>query len=187
MCENQVGVQIRWRFFITTGCIKAAPGPVGGVTYNVGVNRVVDDVSAVLKVLILLFDDPRFIPSLEDRATAFISEVVELAVKLVEELHSPGEVRIRCFDKKMIVVFHEAVGMADPVELLHHPFLKMEELLPIPVVMIDHHLPDTPAYDVIEGSRELDSQRSDHNQISLSTGVREMTKDRPNQLPGNLF
>jgi hypothetical protein len=73
---------------------------------------------------------------------------------------------------------HEAVGVTDPVKLFHHPFLEMQELLPILVGVKYPHLPDTLVYDMVQGSGELDSQSSGHGLIPFPPEVWERSKNR---------
>ena len=70
------------------------------------VYRIVDDISTVFKVLIFLLHQPGLVTSLEDRSTSLIFEVVELAVELIEEFHSSGEVWVRCFNQEVVVLSH---------------------------------------------------------------------------------
>jgi hypothetical protein len=61
--------------------------------------------------LFLVHKDP-FEPPLEHMTRSLVAPVKELRVHTVELPHPQGEVAIRRFNQEMIMVVHEAVGMA---------------------------------------------------------------------------
>jgi hypothetical protein len=56
------------------------------------------------------------VPALKYVADTVMSLVEKLGVNSVDLPHALRQVAVRCFDDKMVVVVHKAVGMADPVE-----------------------------------------------------------------------
>ncbi len=87
MGKKVICSQEGWNLLGTSGCVKTAPGPIGGFLDQIRLNRVVHDVSAVFQELLLLLDQPCLIPALENRSRALVLPVVELTVKLIEKLH----------------------------------------------------------------------------------------------------
>jgi hypothetical protein len=49
-----------------------------------------------------------------------VPPIISLSINAVKLSHSPGKIGIRGFYHKMIVIVHETVGVAKPVEPLHN-------------------------------------------------------------------
>jgi hypothetical protein len=63
----------------------------------------------------VLLDENGLVPTLEQMACPSVAFVEELGVDTVQLPHTEGEIAIRRFDKDMIMVGQEAIGMADPI------------------------------------------------------------------------
>ncbi len=84
----------------------------------------------------VFLDKDAFEPALEKVAVSSMPSVKKLGIDAVKLSHAEGEVAVGCFDQKMVVVGHEAVGVAQPITLVD--VLKgVEEALAIPVVFKD--------------------------------------------------
>jgi hypothetical protein len=80
--------------------------------HHTGANRVQDDVSADLQEMSVLLDNDGLVSALEKVSGPPIAVVEELGIDAVQLAHAEGEISVRRLDEKMIVVVHEAVGMA---------------------------------------------------------------------------
>jgi hypothetical protein len=76
-------------------------------------------------------------PALKKVAISFMPLVKKLGVNAVKLSHAEGEVAVGCFDQKMIVVGHKAVGMAQPVITFVNMLKGVEKILAILVVFED--------------------------------------------------
>jgi hypothetical protein len=63
----------------------------------------------------VFLDKDGFISALEKVAGPAVPFVEELGIHSVQLAHAYGQVAIRCFDEKMIMVCHETVCMTYPV------------------------------------------------------------------------
>ena len=90
----------------------AGPFPVAGALHHAGAYRIQDNVSTGLQEMRILLDDDRFVSALEKMACSMAPVIEELGVNAVHLAHAEGEVSIRGFNEEMIVVVHQAVGMA---------------------------------------------------------------------------
>jgi len=61
--------------------------------------------------------DQRFVSPAEQMSNQFVPPVEAAGVRAQELLHAGDEVRERCFEHQMKMIFHEAVGMYLPLGL----------------------------------------------------------------------
>ena len=88
----------------------------------------------------VLLDKDAFEPSLKKVAVSFVSFVKKLGIDTVKLPHAKGEVAIGCFDQKMIMVGHEAVGVAQPIITFIDVLKNVKEVLAILIVLEDRFL-----------------------------------------------
>ena len=89
--------------------------------------------------------------------------VETLGVDAVQLAHACREISFGCFDEEMVMGGHEAVSVAEPIEIGDHPAENMQkhastrvvEVYRAPGVPPGHHMGDSPGV--------LDSQRSGHD------------------------
>jgi hypothetical protein len=55
-------------------------------------------------------------PSLKQMSDPMVTPVKRLSINSVELAHSSGEIPIRSLDHQMVVIVHQAVGLAEPVK-----------------------------------------------------------------------
>lgn len=79
----------------------------------------------------LFFDDYRLESPLEYMANSLVPPIEGLSVNAVQMPHPHGKIAVRCLDQEMIVVVHEAISMADPVEAINHAFKQQQKGLPV--------------------------------------------------------
>jgi hypothetical protein len=70
-------------------------------------------------------------------------------VALIEPPHAHGQIRLRRPDQEVIVVGHQAVGMASPAEVSHDIRQVLQEPRSIEVVVEDRQSPNAAAAHVI--------------------------------------
>jgi len=68
-------------------------------------------------------DQDSLVSALEEMAHSFVSVVEILCIHPVELSHAFGKVPIWSFDKKMVVVVHQTVGVTEPVI----PFISFDQ------------------------------------------------------------
>jgi hypothetical protein len=91
-----------------------------------------------------------------------MSFVKKLGIDAVELSHAEGEVAVGCFDQKMVVVGHEAVGVAQPVITLVNVLKGVEEILAVLVVSEDGLLFVAAGCDMIYGARVFYAKGAGH-------------------------
>lgn len=83
----------------------------------------------------IFLDEDAFEPSLKKVAGSIAPFVKELSIDSVQLPHAEGKVAIRCFNQEMIMVGHEAVGVAQPVIALVDVLKCVKEVLSVLVVL----------------------------------------------------
>jgi hypothetical protein len=96
-----------------------------------GPHRVQNDVPAKFEKIILFFHENGLAPPLEDMTGFTVPPIVFLRIDTVKLTHPPGQISIRRFYHKMIVIVHETVGVAKPIEPLHNRTKHNEKVLSI--------------------------------------------------------
>jgi hypothetical protein len=76
-------------------------------------------------------------PALKKVAISFMPLVKELGVDAIKLSHAEGEVAVWCFDQKVVVIGHEAVGVAQPIIAFVDVLKGVEEILAVLVVFED--------------------------------------------------
>ena len=129
---------------------------------DLGRHRIQDQVpTELLQVALLVHQDTLESP-LQDMANATMPPVKGLCIDTVQPQHAVTEVGLGRFQEEMIVIDHQAVGIASPVLLGHLPREQVDEAGAIAVVVIDG-VPGVPARrDMIERPFELQPQLPGH-------------------------
>ena len=103
-----------------------------------------------------------------------VPPVVPLRIDSGELAHPPGEVAFRGFDQQVVVVVHQAVGVAPPVIPLDHQRQEVHKRVTIGVIVYHGHPGIAPPRDVVERPWKLDPQRPRH----LATLVAAMWRSK---------
>ena len=127
-----------------------------------GPHRVQHHISGELQEVALLFYQYGLISALEEVSDPAVPAVEDLGVHSVQLPHASGEICLRGFYDEVVVVIHEAVGMADPVESIYHVSKDIEEVSSVLVIQEDGLLSVAPGGDMVEGTFEFYSQRPGH-------------------------
>src|SRR5579859_1424106 len=91
-----------------------------------------------------------------------VTPVACLGKHSVQLAHAFGQVGIRGLDEQMVVVVHQAPGIAQPVELPDHLAEDAQKALPVGVVLEDVLAPVAARGDVIERVGEFDADWTRH-------------------------
>jgi hypothetical protein len=79
----------------------------------------------------LFFDYYRLESPLEYMADPLVSAIEGLSINTVQMPHSHGKIAVKCLDQEMVVVVHEAISMANPVEATNHAFKQQQKGLSV--------------------------------------------------------
>jgi citrate lyase beta subunit len=110
----------------------------------------------------VLLDENGLVPALEQMACPSVTFVEELGVDSIQLPHTEGEVAIRRLDKDMVMVGHEAVGVADPIIPLVDVLEGVQEVQSILVVLEDGLLLVTAGGNVINSTGVFDAEGTGH-------------------------
>jgi hypothetical protein len=125
----------------------------------------------------IFLDKNAFEPALEKVAGSFVPFVKNLGIDTVKLSHAEGEVGVGRFDQEMVVVGHEAVGVAQPVITLVNMLKSVEETLAVLVVFEDSLLFVPARGYMIHGTRVFYSKRTGHS-VKVSWPLQNVnTKD----------
>ena len=86
----------------------------------------------------------RLEPSLKDVTGFMVPSVIFLSIDAVQVAHADGQIGIGRFDHEVVVVIHEAIGVADPVVPLNNCAEDEKEYLPI-LIVAEYLVPRIPA------------------------------------------
>jgi hypothetical protein len=95
-------------------------------------------------------------------AAAAVPSVEALCVDAIQLSHSNREVGLRCFDQQVVVVAHQAVGVAEPGEAVDDAGERCEEGGPVVGVEIDVLASVAARDQVVETIGDDDSQGTRH-------------------------
>ena len=110
----------------------------------------------------VFLDKDAFEPALEKVAGSFMPFVKKLGIDAVKLSHAEGEVSVGRFDQEMVVVGHEAVGVAQPVITLVNMLKGVEKILAVLVVFEDSLLFVAARGNMIHGTRVFYAKRTGH-------------------------
>ena len=154
--EDPIDCQASGRFFHANCRAITAPLPILGASNHVRANGIQYNVAAEFKEIRILLDKDCLEATLEEMANAFMMAVEGLSVDSVELTHAARECRIDRFDKKVIMVGHQAIRMTEPIEAVADLMNKLKECDPIGVIEEDTlSFVSTPG-DMVNGTRVLD-------------------------------
>jgi len=104
--------------------------------------RIPVDISDQLKRITVRLDQNRFVTPPEKRSVINVPSVISLGIQAVQVSHGSGQVGIRCFDKQVVMIGHQAIGCNIYIEHFGKLFqnfhkgqiiiLSLENLFPAP-------------------------------------------------------
>jgi len=86
-----------------------------------------------------------------------MTAIRDLRVYPVQVTHSLRQVAVRRFNHEVIVVGHDAAGMANPIVAGHRLGQYIQKRLAVRVVLVDRLAPITPGGDMVEGAGKRDA------------------------------
>jgi hypothetical protein len=86
----------------------------------------------------VLLNEDGLVPPLEQMAGPAMRPVEELRIHAVQLTHSERQVAVRSLHEKVIMIVHQAVGMADPVISFIHVLEGIQEPYAILIAFEDH-------------------------------------------------
>ena len=107
-------------------------------------------------------DNDTLEPALEKVAVSFMTLVKKLGVDAVKLSHAEGEVAVGRFDQKVVVIGHEAVGVAQPVITFVDVLKGVEKIIAVLVVFEDGLLFIAARGNMIYGTRVFYAKRAGH-------------------------
>ncbi len=128
------------------GLCSARCGQVAGpaITFrrlnHPGPHRIQNDIPANLKKMAVLLDQDCLVPPLKQMAGPAVPFIEKLGVDTVQLAHAQGQVAVRGFDEKMIMIGHETVSVADPVISFVDVLEGVQKVLAVGVVFKDGFL-----------------------------------------------
>src|SRR6185295_6256250 len=117
--------------------------------------------------------------ALQQMAHPRMPPIEALRIPAVQLAHPERQIRLRCFKEEMIVVVHQAVGMAEPAVAIHDVGKHGEKLRSVAVVHHDVLSGVPPTGDVVGGSGVLYAKWAGHTAGLQRT---ECGITRPNHL-----
>jgi hypothetical protein len=110
----------------------------------------------------VLLDEDGFVPSLEQVPGPAVAFVEELRVDAVQLPHAEGKVAVRGLDEKMVMVGHEAVGVAEPIIAFVNMLEGVQEVQAVSVILEDWLLLIAAGRHVIDCAGVFDAKRTGH-------------------------
>jgi len=105
-----------------------------------------------------------------------MTAVERLGVDLVQAPHSSDQIRLEGFEQQVVVVVHEATGIATPALLLDLFGEEVDEALAIPVVGENRFTCISTGGNVVNGTGELEAERAcNRTEIRCFRGVKSST------------
>src|SRR3990172_8380220 len=99
-----------------------------------------------------------------------VAAIAGLGVDAVELTHALGQIAVRRLNQQVVVVIHQAPGMAYPVESGNDLSEGREEQQTVLVVLKDIFLPIPARSDVIERIGKFQAEGAGHNEKTI-TGI----------------
>jgi len=110
----------------------------------------------------VFLDKDGFEPSLEQVAVPAMIFVEELGIDSVQLPHAEGEITVRRLDEEMVMVGHQAIGVAYPVVALVDVLECIKKSVPIVVVFENGFLFISPRCDMINCASIFYAKRAGH-------------------------
>ena len=110
----------------------------------------------------VLLNENRFISSLEEMAGPLMPLIEELRINAVQLTHAQGKIAVGRFDQEMVMIVHEAVGVADPIVPFIDVLERIQKVDAILIVFEDGLLFITAGSDMIDSTGVFYAERTAH-------------------------
>jgi hypothetical protein len=142
---------------------RTGPRPVLDPFAEAGLHGVLDDVAIRVLQVLVVSDDPRDEPVLDQVPPPLVAVVVPLGDPEVQPVHAARELLLRRLDDEVEVVAHQAPRVKRPAKAANGA----EEIrgcgLPVVAVVKDPHAVHAPDGDVEDAVREMVSRQARHS------------------------
>ncbi len=145
----------------------AIPRPFFGLRDDLGPHRIQHDVATEFQQVALLVDKDTLESPLQDMADVVMPTVRGLGIHAVQAPRAVTEVRLGGFQQEMVMVAHQAVGVASPLLLGNLACEQLEEAHPIAVALVDGLTAVPASCDVVQRAFELHPQLPSHDGQAL--------------------
>ena len=160
---DPVDGQKPWCRFFPGGRAEATPAPVPRVGDQGRSHRIQDDVATDLEKVGLPVDELRAESALQDVSASIVGPIEPLCVYPVQLPHRSGEVALRRLQQHVIVIAHQAVGVATHAIARDHRGQDDQEERAVCIVLEDGLPVIAPRGDVIDTTGERQPERSRHS------------------------
>ena len=120
-------------------------------------HRIEHHITADLQEVAVFLNEDGFKPSLKDVTNPPMSLVKFLGINAIKLSHSLRQVSIRGFDDQVIVIVHQAIGVANPVEALVNVSESAEKQFAVAIFLKNGFTIISSRCDVVKRSVILDS------------------------------
>ena len=131
----------------------------------------------------VLLNEDGLVPALKEMAGTVAAVVEKLRIDAVQLAHAEGEVSVRGLQEQMVMVVHEAVGMAQPVIAFLDVLKRPEEHFAVLIVLEDGLLLVAARGDVIDGAGIFDAKRTGHGAKIAAEKANVNSKDLTPRIP----
>ena len=81
--------------------------------------------------------------------------IESLGIDAIQLPHADRKVSVGCFDKKMIMIIHQAIGMTEPMVTAHTTLKDIQEIFTVMIIPENFFSLIAPARNMIYGSGEF--------------------------------
>jgi hypothetical protein len=150
------------RFRASSCCAITAPDPFFRPLHCCRPDRVEYHISARLKKMTIPLHENPLKSSLKEVSYPPVPLIESLGVDTVQLPHANRKIPIRCVDQQMVMILHQAVGVAEPIVTKINILKRIQERLSVPIVS-ENCLSFVPsAGNVIDSTWEFYTQRTCH-------------------------
>src|SRR4051794_9325260 len=140
----------------------ARPGPISRRRTQARANGISNDVPDGFHRPFLASHDPGPVSALEEMTLRLVLPVEVLGISAVEAVHRLRECAGRRLGKQVVVVPHQAVGMADQAVCRASPLEESQKVMPILICDVDVCPARTPSAEMEDQAGALDPRTCSH-------------------------
>ena len=138
-------------------CLETAPWPVFWRGDHPRPDRIEYNIARQFQQIRITVNEDGLVGALEQVLDSLMAPIGALGIDAIEVPHALRQISIRRFDQKMIMVAHQAIGVAVPIPSLSDLIQDREKRLAIVLIFVDGLLSVAPRGDMVEGARKFDA------------------------------
>lgn len=162
LTEHPVNRKAWMQLCLACSCLITRPGILFRRLYHLCSNRIQNNIATDFQQVTVLLDQNGTVPPLEQMTVPAMPFIEQLGIYSIQLAHSERQVAVRSFDKKMIVIGHQAIGMAYPIVALIDMLESVQKVLTISVVLKNRLLLISSRRYMIYCTGVLNAERSGH-------------------------